>query len=448
MGVWIGSVVALLHTSSERHNLYHRARRPRGAQPPRLLAVDSFLSLFKAAIAPSLRRRRNPLNARRANMTHIHVLGGSGSLGLLFAAGLARAGHAPVLLLRDEALAAFRARAGADGMGTINVLQASGGALTAQVRAEPAAAGGGGGGAIQHLIVATKAPAVAPALRALAPRLHSGTVALLLCNGVLAVRDELQRAWAGAGDGIEPPLPKLGRLLVSSVSHGAFRPSVAAAAGASAAGAEEAPPPFAVVHAGVGEVVMGDLDHDDDDEEAAKSPELARALEAAGPLLAARWEPRRALARRAVAAKLVSNCAANAPAGLLRCRNGAMLPRDDNPAAGELQEAVVRECVAALGLAEEEQEEQEEQRGEAAVRRLRAAVTALLSGTRANVNSLLQDVLAGRRTEVEYLNGWVAREARRRGREAPVNETLARLVRMAERVAADDKVVVGGGGGG
>jgi ketopantoate reductase len=97
---------------------------------------------------------------------------------------------------------------------------------------------------------------------------------------------------------------------------------------------------------------------------------------------------------------------------------------------------VVCECVAALGLGEEGEDE-------AAVARLHGAVVPLLSWTRGNVNSLLQDVLAGRGAEVEYLNGWVVRQAAKRGAKAPVNETLARLVRMSEAVAPADRVVGG-----
>jgi 2-dehydropantoate 2-reductase len=46
---------------------------------------------------------------------------------------------------------------------------------------------------------------------------------------------------------------------------------------------------------------------------------------------------------------------------------------------------------------------------------------------------MLQDVLAGRPTEIDALSGAVAREAERVGAEAPVNELMARLVRGLER---------------
>lgn len=45
-------------------------------------------------------------------------------------------------------------------------------------------------------------------------------------------------------------------------------------------------------------------------------------------------------------------------------------------------------------------------------------------------SSMLQDVEAGRRTEIDYLNGAIARMGRRLGIEAPFNDTLSALVRV------------------
>jgi 2-dehydropantoate 2-reductase len=54
------------------------------------------------------------------------------------------------------------------------------------------------------------------------------------------------------------------------------------------------------------------------------------------------------------------------------------------------------------------------------------------SRTRVNLSSMLQDVERGARTEIEAINGAVAREARRLGVPAPVNEDLCRRVRALE----------------
>ena len=41
---------------------------------------------------------------------------------------------------------------------------------------------------------------------------------------------------------------------------------------------------------------------------------------------------------------------------------------------------------------------------------------------------MLQDVLRGRRTEIDYLNGYVVGQGRRVGVKTPFNETIVRLV--------------------
>lgn len=46
--------------------------------------------------------------------------------------------------------------------------------------------------------------------------------------------------------------------------------------------------------------------------------------------------------------------------------------------------------------------------------------------------SLLQDILKGRRTEVDYLNGYVARKGREVGLPTPVNEAIVALVKQVE----------------
>ena len=48
---------------------------------------------------------------------------------------------------------------------------------------------------------------------------------------------------------------------------------------------------------------------------------------------------------------------------------------------------------------------------------------------------MLQDILAGRKTEVESLNGAVVREARALGMTAPTTEALYLLVRTVESAA-------------
>jgi 2-dehydropantoate 2-reductase len=77
----------------------------------------------------------------------------------------------------------------------------------------------------------------------------------------------------------------------------------------------------------------------------------------------------------------------------------------------------------------------------AEVRSLLTSVAATRTGKRENTPSLLQDVKKGRRTEVDYINGWIAREAAAAGIDAVLNRAIVREVRpveLGQRPAAPD----------
>jgi 2-dehydropantoate 2-reductase len=62
-----------------------------------------------------------------------------------------------------------------------------------------------------------------------------------------------------------------------------------------------------------------------------------------------------------------------------------------------------------------------------------ATAEARRRGGRENISSLLQDVLKRRRTEIEYLNGDVARRGARLGVPTPANALVVDLVQRLER---------------
>jgi len=117
--------------------------------------------------------------------------------------------------------------------------------------------------------------------------------------------------------------------------------------------------------------------------------------------------------------KLAVNAGINATTALARVENGALL---DGPARDVAADAA-RET-ARLARAEEVELSDDE-----AVR----AVERVAEATAANTSSMRQDVSAGRRTEVEAINGYVSSRARERGVSVPVNRTLTKLLRAWER---------------
>ncbi|MFH1117993.1 MAG: 2-dehydropantoate 2-reductase [Pseudomonadota bacterium] len=120
--------------------------------------------------------------------------------------------------------------------------------------------------------------------------------------------------------------------------------------------------------------------------------------------------------------KLIINAGINAPATLLRVRNGD-LPASE--AGRELIHEVVEECMKVIrakniDLIFDDPE---------------GRVVAVCAGTAPNINSMFQDILAGRRTEIDFINGAVAGEGDKVGVPTPVNRTLARLIKSLEDLA-------------
>jgi len=120
--------------------------------------------------------------------------------------------------------------------------------------------------------------------------------------------------------------------------------------------------------------------------------------------------------------KLAVNAGINAVTALARVDNGAVLSGDAN----DLARTAARETARVARAREVPLSNRE----------ALSRVEAVADGTASNVSSMRQDVEAGRRTEVDAINGYVvdaAREARRElDLDAPVNRVLTRLLRAWE----------------
>lgn len=161
-----------------------------------------------------------------------------------------------------------------------------------------------------------------------------------------------------------------------------------------------------VEYTGEGEVVVGDY-------EGGASRAAERVAETLAPLNARYTDEMDA----ALWEKLVVNCAVNPVTALTRLRNGEAAERAPEVMRAAAEETA--EVARASGV-------QIEGAPERALEVARA--------TAENESSTLQDVRAGRRTEVGALNGYVVDAADEAGVNVPTNRTLATLVRAIARV--------------
>ncbi|MEF8854347.1 MAG: 2-dehydropantoate 2-reductase [Haloarculaceae archaeon] len=165
--------------------------------------------------------------------------------------------------------------------------------------------------------------------------------------------------------------------------------------------------PGVVECTGVGEVALGP--RGGGSSQAAEG--VGEAFEAAGVLTTVAADMPRRLWE-----KLAVNAGVNAVTALARVPNGAVV---DGPGSEPARDAA-RETAR---VARQEGIEVESDRAV-------AAVESVAEATAANTSSMLQDVEGGRRTEVDAINGAVAERGEA---DAPVNETLAALIRAWER---------------
>ncbi|MBI4962976.1 MAG: 2-dehydropantoate 2-reductase [Desulfomonile tiedjei] len=121
--------------------------------------------------------------------------------------------------------------------------------------------------------------------------------------------------------------------------------------------------------------------------------------------------------------KLIINAAINAPATLLRVRNGD-LPA--SPAGRQLIHKIVEECLTIVRAKKINLIFQDPE----------ATVIAVCEGTAGNVNSMFQDIRAGRRTEIDFINGALAKEAKTLGISVPVNRALSLLIKALEATSS------------
>lgn len=176
------------------------------------------------------------------------------------------------------------------------------------------------------------------------------------------------------------------------------------------------PEPGVVQHFGRGDLVIGPLN-------AAQGANAAlqQCLQAVADLFAPAGVPVRIAAdvMGELWGKLLVNCAYNAISGLAQQPYGRMVAL---PEVRELQASVVREVVA---VAQASGQALTMEAAMAAVERIAQAMPAQLSST-------AQDMARHKPSEIDHLNGYIARRGAELGVATPVNQALLALVKLVE----------------
>lgn len=230
---------------------------------------------------------------------------------------------------------------------------------------------------IRNLMVATKAPDARQAIESIQPYLEPSSRIIILCNGALAVRDELNEL---LHDGHHPTT-------LVSTTHGAFRDD---------SDDDDDDELYHVTHAGVGKTFVQD------------HAELAQLLDQSG-LQAQSTDHMESMLWK----KLAANCTINPLTAILGCSNG-QLPKEDlfHSLTPTILEEISQVC-APFDLSPGV---------------LRAYVDQVIADTAENKSSMLQDVLRQQRTEIDYLNGYVVRKGSELGVPTPANKDVCARV--------------------
>jgi 2-dehydropantoate 2-reductase len=230
---------------------------------------------------------------------------------------------------------------------------------------------------ISLLLVTTKAGDTLSALESWLPYIAKDTPVVLFQNG-LGSQQAVTERWPGRP------------ILAASTTEGANRPE-----------------PDVLVHAGAGDTWVGPLTDSASDYTESVVQQLAQSglqVHTENSIVQRLWQ------------KLVVNAGINAFTALLDCPNGAIV---DAPLYRQTIDGLCTEIAALLQANTGER---------TAPQALRKRIEAVAKSTANNTSSMRADVNAGRKTEIDFINGYLVQCGQRHGIATPVNQMLVQRV--------------------
>lgn len=339
-----------------------------------------------------------------ASPGRIHVLG-LGNLGRLFAHELALQPKPPaitLLLHRQGLLDEWEAAGEKIEITTDGVVSSSSNydvELVTQAQE----------GVIENLIVATKTLNTVKALSSVRHRLTCNSTVLFTQNGMGTVEEVTSAVF--------PSPSTRPHYLKSITSHGVYSLG-----------------PFRSVHAGLANVTIGRaiLPGQPDTRNPSKSKTLIDRI-VSSPGLAAREVDPQELIRLQIE-KLVVNAMINPLTVIFDCKNGVLFNRASIVYLMRLLLAEASHVIQSLP----ELRDDPEIASRFSTQNLETIVLDVAEKTAQNTSSMLQDVRAGRATEIDYINGYIVKRGKEQGVECNMNEKLIQLVKEGKVIEVED----------
>jgi 2-dehydropantoate 2-reductase len=184
---------------------------------------------------------------------------------------------------------------------------------------------------------------------------------------------------------------------------------------------------FSSVHAGIVDMTIGRvlLPHSTELEATpARSDYLTNLVLSSATLKAKKVPPGELL--RVQLRKLTVNAVINPLTAIFDCLNGELFTNDKYASIAQALTMEISRVVMAILMADDANDEDIQEFG---FEKLFQAVQDVGHRAANNISSMRQDVLAGRPTEIEYINGYVVRRGEEFGLSCPINHDLVRILR-------------------
>ena len=288
---------------------------------------------------------------------------------------------------------------------------------------------------IKNLVIATKAMQTSQALAGIRHRLDNESTILFTQNGMGKAIDTTPPPATLTTAGIMEEVTS--KVFPDSQSRPKYLSSIFLSHGVYSNG------PFSSTHAGQGTVVIGDLSSSPPSTSSSATPQgpdptqpylLTQLLSATA--LKASTVPEEELFQIRIE-KLIANCMINPLSVLFRRKNGDLFSEDSDSQIYWLMETLISEACLVLNNLPEIQElpDWHLENGNLANRtrfgrgKLQIFVEKVAKDTAENKSSMLQDVLEGRETEIDYLNGWIVEKGKEVDFECKWNKRIVEMVK-------------------